>query len=180
MECPKDHNALASLAIGSVCIDRCPSCGGTWYDFNELRVLKDKEARGDYCWIDFDLWKDIDKFRATSQEAYACPKDGTPMTTVHYGDSPILVDICSQCRGTWLENEGYEKIIAYLDKTVNTQSVRDYLSDIRQEFLEVFARPEGRLPEIQDFGKVLYLLQLRFVIQHPRLAIILGMRPPGS
>ncbi|KKK93649.1 hypothetical protein LCGC14_2690750, partial [marine sediment metagenome] len=92
MECPKGHGSLNSVSVGSFQIDRCSECRGGWYDVNELRLLKDRESRGDYRWIDFDLWKDMDKFRAAEQERYSCPRDGRPMTTVRYGDSPVLVD----------------------------------------------------------------------------------------
>ena len=177
MECPKGHGSLKSVAVGSIQIDRCTECRGGWYDVSELRLLKERESHGDYCWIDFDLWKDMDKFRAAQQERYACPTDGHPMTTVHYGESPVLVDICSECEGVWLDDKEYERIVAYLQEMVDTQSAGDYLKDLRDEFLEIFVGPEGPLSEMKDIGRVLYLLQLRFVIEHPRLQAFLNSLP---
>lgn len=177
MDCPKGHGRLKSEAVGSIRVDRCSECGGSWYDVDELRLLKDKEASGDYCWIDFDLWKDRDKFRANRQERYSCPRDGHPMTTVHYGESPVLVDVCSQCEGKWLDKDEYERIIAYLDGMVNTRSAADYLKDVRDEFIEVFAGPEGPISELKDLDRVLYLLQMRFVIEHPSFGAFLSALP---
>ncbi len=177
MDCPKGHGQLTGLDVGSVRIDRCPECAGSWYDVNELRLLKDKEAHGDYRWIDFGLWKEMDKFRADSQERYVCPSDGRPMTTVRYGDSPVLVDICSECKGVWLDHNEYERIIAYLEEMVNAHSAGDYLKDVRDEFLEIFVGPEGPLSEMSDLGRVLYLLQMRFAIEHPNLAAIVRTLP---
>jgi Zn-finger nucleic acid-binding protein len=177
MECPKGHGSLKSVSVGSIQIDRCSECRGGWYDVNKLRLLKDRESSGDYRWIDFDLWKDMDKFRAAKQERYTCPRDGRPMTTVRYGDSPVLVDICSQCKGVWLDGEEYEWIVAYLEKMVNTHSVGDYLKDVRDEFLQIFVGPEGPLSEMRDLGRVLYLLQLRLVIENPRLGTALNSLP---
>jgi len=177
MDCPKDHGQLKRVSVKSIPIDRCTECGGSWYDVDDLRVLKDKESAGDYSWIDFDLWKDIDRFRAARQQRYSCPRDAQLMMTVHYGESPITVDICSQCKGVWLDENEYKEIVAYLGKMVNTQSVGDYLKDVRDEFLEIFIGTESPLSEMKDLDRVLYLLQLRFVVEHPRLASILNALP---
>jgi len=174
MDCPKGHGRLRSLVVASLRIDRCSECGGSWYDQDEVRLLKDKESQGDYCWIDFDLWKDIAKFRAARQQRYACPRDGRPLTTVYYGDSRISVDVCSECKGIWLDETEYDEIIAYLEKMVNTKSVGDYLRDVRDEFLEIFRGPEGALSEMKDLDRVLYLLELRFVVEQPGLTKILN------
>ncbi len=170
MDCPKCRKRLETVTIGGVRVQRCTRCGGTWYDKNELRVLKDKESRGDYRWIDFDLWKDAGKFRARRQQRYSCPRDQLPMATVHYGGSSIAVDICSQCEGIWLDKGEYEEIVRYLEKTVDSSSVRDYVKDIRDEFVELLEAREAPWSVMKDLGKILYLLQLRFVLNHPKLA----------
>ena len=177
MDCPKGHGDMETVPIDSIHIDRCTSCGGTWYDVGELRLLKDKEAGGDYCWIDFDLWKERHRFRAEKQERYVCPGDGNPMTTVHYGESPVAVDICSKCRGVWLDADEYERIVADLEAMVNSRSAGDYLKDVRDEFLGIFTGPESPVSELKDLGRVLYLLQLRFVVEHPSLRAFLNSLP---
>jgi len=167
MECPKCHKPLETVAIGHVRVERCTQCAGTWYDKGQLRVLKDKESRGDYCWIDFDLWKDIGNFRARSQQRYSCPRDGLPMTTVHYGDTSIAADICSECKGIWLDKGEYDEIVRYLEKVVDSSSVGDYVKDMRDEFVQVLEAREAPWTAMKDIAKILYLLELRFVIQHP-------------
>ncbi len=177
MDCPKCHQPLETITISRVQVERCPKCAGTWYDKDELRVLKDKGSRGDYCWIDFDLWKDIDKFRARRQQRYACPRDGSPMTTVHYGESSIAVDICSECNGIWLDKEEYGEILRYLEGMVDSRSAEDYLKDMQEELVELVEGRETPLSAIKDLSKILYLLELRFVIDHPRLASIASRLP---
>jgi Zn-finger nucleic acid-binding protein len=177
MNCPKGHGELKAVNVGSIRIEQCPRCGGAWYDSGELRILKDKEASGDYCWIDFDLWKDADKFRAARQQRYDCPSDSTKMTTVHYGESPVTVDICSQCRGIWLDKHEYDEIVRYLDEMVDTHSIRDYLRDIREEFLEVLTGREDPVSELKNLSRVLYLMELRFVVEHPTLRAVLNALP---
>ncbi len=177
MDCPKGHGALKTIPIGSIHIDRCASCGGFWYDVGELRLLKDKEASGDYSWIDFDLWKEGDKFRADKQERYACPRGGHPLTSVQYGQSAVVVDICSECEGVWLDADEYERIVAYLGEMVNAQTSGDYLKDVRDEFVDIFRGPEGPISELKHLGRVLYLLQLRFAVEHPSLRAFLNSLP---
>ncbi len=173
MDCPKGHGALKPVILASIRINRCPECSGSWYDKDELRLLKDKESVGDYRWIDFDLWKNREKFRADRQQRYSCPTDGGPMATVHYGDSEVTVDVCSKCQGIWLDKSEYDEIIEYLDKVVNTTSAREYLKDVKDEFVDLFTGSEGPISDLKDLDRVLYLLQLRFKVEHPLLALLL-------
>jgi hypothetical protein len=173
MNCPNCHHNLEAVDVGGIHINRCPNCKGTWFDKNELRVLKDRQANGDYQWLNVDLWRDVDKFRARRQQRYTCPKDGNQMTTVHYGESNVAVDICSMCQGIWLDHDEYREIIRYLEETVDSSSSADYLKDVRNELAEVFEGRESPLGALQDIGKILYLLEVRFTVEHPTLASLM-------
>lgn len=166
MKCPRCGSALAKVTEKSTKLDRCAKCGGTWYDDHELGMLKDKESHGDYRWIDVELWRDKDKFLAKKQERLACPKDGQTMLTVHYGEFPIRVDICPACKGKWLDRDEYQKIVKYLEEKVDSESVGDYLHDVAEEFVDIFTHPTNIGHDLGDIGKILYLLQLRFGVQH--------------
>jgi len=61
--------------------------------------------------------------------------------------------------------------------TPDHSNVGDYLKDVRDEFLDIFVGPEGPLSEIRDLGPVLYLLQLRLIIENPRLGTALNSLP---
>lgn len=173
MKCPIDQTELQERTVGPVKLDICPRCAGSWHDVDELRVLKDREAGGDYRWIDVELWRDPEQFRAPEQRGLPCPRDGARLTTMEYGETSVVVDACPTCHGIWLDRGEYEKIIEDLDRRVNTQSLGDYLSDLREEFLEVLSGPEGSLSEFKDLDRVLYLMQLRFAAEHPGIAAIL-------
>ncbi len=170
MKCPNCSAAMRSVEMEAVPVHRCDSCGGTWCDADELRLLKDKESRGDYRWIDVDLWKDAEKLRAGQQRGLACPKDGKTLITVSYDNAPAAVDICATCRGAWLDKGDFDRIVAFLDHEVNAATVSDYLDDIKDELVEVITGPEHAFSELRDLSKVLYLLQLRFGAEHGRLA----------
>jgi Zn-finger nucleic acid-binding protein len=170
MKCPQCSGQTKPFKVGSIVVDRCHECGGTWYGKDELRLLKDRERDEDYRWIDVDLWKDPDRFITGEQHHYECPVDGKRMLTVHYGDSPVRADICEHCHGIFLQKGAYQEILAFLEKKVDTETVRDYAADLKDEFVEIFTGPEGVASELSDFAKVLHLLQLRFVVQHTNLA----------
>src|SRR6266852_4107112 len=72
MDCPKDRRPLEVVHFHSIPIHRCLKCEGTWYQKDQLQILKDKEAHGDYCWINLDLWRDATNFRASTSR-YGCP-----------------------------------------------------------------------------------------------------------
>jgi Zn-finger nucleic acid-binding protein len=174
MNCPRGHGAFQERTIGPVRLDVCQECRGIWYDIDELRVLKDRESHGDYRWIDVDLWKDPGDFRAAKQRNLPCPKDSEILVTMRYGETNVEVNACPKCHGIWLENGDYEAIIGALDKRVNTQSLRDYAGDLREEFLEVLTGDEGFASEWQDMDRVLYLMELRFAAERPGLTTILN------
>jgi Zn-finger nucleic acid-binding protein len=178
MDCPKEHGALAAQALGSITVHTCPECGGTWFERDELRLLKDREAHGDYRWIDIDLWKDPDRFRAREQQRYACPTDGQQLTTVHYGESHVVVDICRKCSGIWLDREEYHRIVDYLEQIVDSQTVGDYLADVKEEFLDIiYKQPEGAGSELKDLWKVVSLLGVRFRVEHKNIDALLDSLP---
>lgn len=184
MMCPQCHTKMRHTEAKSLRLQRCPKCRGAWYEAEELRLLKDLEDKGDYRWIDIDLWRDAEKFAASEpQRGRKCPNDGSPLLTVHYGDSEIHVDICQGCEGVWLDGGEYPKILRYLEEKVDSETVGDYLHDLREEFVEIFTGGEGPGSEVSDFLKVLHLLELRFVVEHGKFSDTLrrlGRGIPGA
>lgn len=172
MDCPKCGVATEEVEIKSVKVNRCPQCAGSWYDQDELRLLKDKESGGDYRWIDVDLWRDTEKVKVAEKSAANCPKDGAPLATVHYGESQIAVEVCPRCFGIWLDAGEYDKIVQHLEEKVDSETFAQYLRDVEGEFVELFTGDEGLKSELSDLGKVFCLLRLRFAVEHPRLVAI--------
>ena len=172
MKCPKCEVPTKPVEMKSITVDRCPRCGGMWFEQDELRLLKNKEHHGEYRWVDVDLWKDPEKLKVMKESYADCPKDRTPMATIRYGDSDVAVEACPKCFGIWLDVGEYDKIIGHLDRKVESETVADVLADVEDEFVELFTGREGLKSEIADLGKVLYMLQLRFAIEHPMLVKI--------
>jgi uncharacterized protein len=177
VDCPNGHASLRERRIGDVRVDKCATCGGSWYDRGELRLLKDRESGGVYRWLDVELWKDRSAFKRTDRSRVRCPRDRTPLVTVKYGDSAVAADVCDKCHGVWLERNEFDAILKDLRRRVDTTTADDYVRDLRDELREVFGGPEGPLSELADVAKVASLLQLRFVIEHPALLDALQRLP---
>lgn len=92
LECPHDGRAMEKQKIACVLIDRCGSCGGTWFDAEELRGV----ARG----------KELEKLAARLPmvrvvSPFRCPRCGHECVEGHVAD--VEVDTCTQCHGVWLD-----------------------------------------------------------------------------
>ena len=169
MKCPKCGVPTEEVEVKSIRLDHCPRCQGTWYDRDELRLLREKESHRDYRWVDMDLWKDPDRLRVAEKSAARCPNDGAPLAILGYGGSNVEIEVCPVCYGIWLDRGEYDKIIKYLEETVDAESIPELLVDVKEEFKDLFTGEESMKTELSGLGKVLYLLQLRFAVEHPGL-----------
>lgn len=173
MKCPKCDGDLRRVQLGPAFIDVCGVCKGSWYDVGELRVLKDLEAGGDYSWIDVDIWRHVDEFQSSDQRELACPVDGGSLTSVRYGATGVTVDACKQCHGVWLDKNEYDAIVKQLEERVNTESLGEYVKDLREEFVRMFMGAESPVEGLRHLDRVIYLMQLRFGAEHPGIAAVL-------
>lgn len=151
-----------------IALDECSKCSGRWFDRHELRKAKDK-TDDDLRWLDFDLFdEEADKF-AVAKANEQCPKCSIKMDSLTYENSGIVIDRCTRCKGVWLDNGEFEKIVEYLDNLVNTKPVSEYAGDVLEEFLEIAVGPENKVSEVRDFLAVLRLFQMRIVAGNPKM-----------
>ncbi len=168
MNCPKCEAELESRNVEGVELNRCPTCKGHWFDDQELRKVKDL-ADTDLNWMDFELWKHPDRFRASPANS-PCPRCDEGMVAIDYDNTEIEVDFCTQCRGVWLDRWEFEKIIAALTEELLTKTQSAYVQATIEEAKEILSGPESFLSEWRDFFTVLRMLTCRIGIDHPDLA----------
>lgn len=189
MNCPECKNKELSekIKIGDVTIDRCPSCGGLWFESGELRLAKDKKIEDakwlDFelkdkklSWFDFDLWKDKVKFRA-AEDVKLCPKCKTPLYKINYGDSDIEIDVCGICKGVWLDQGEFKKIIEYVKEKKDYEVLNNYTENLISEAGEIFTGPESVRSEIKDFLILTKLLKYKLATQYPTLVKLFSEMP---
>ena len=101
MQCPKceDSKLLTKKVKGqSFNIDICPVCKGMWFDENELTTVLKVPA------------KDV-KVPANAQEQDVfCPKCEKPFYVFCYPQTMVLIDMCKECKGIWLDAKEFQEI----------------------------------------------------------------------
>lgn len=92
LKCPHDGRAMEKQELDGVTIDRCSSCGGTWFDAKELRrVADDKELE--------KLATRLPMVKVASP--FRCPRCGYECVEGHVAE--VEVDTCTECHGVWLD-----------------------------------------------------------------------------
>lgn len=166
--CATCDNQLEKILLSGVEIDYCPKCYGLWFEEDELRLAKDNKDE-ELRWLDVDLWEDPLKLKI-ARGTKLCPEDRLPLYRVHYGDSNIVVDVCSICHGTWLDRGEFKNIIVFLKEKANYEVLEKYLKNLKEEAWEIFSGPELLKEEILDFLAILKLLSYKFAVQHPAIS----------
>ena len=175
MNCPKCKlGNLEEIKINGIKIDRCPNCGGLWFDRDELKIVRDHRDKN-LSWLDFDLWKDSDKLTVSS--ASNCPRDEKPLFKIKCGNTDVMVDICLECQGIWLDKDELDKIISALKEKINSETIPEYLSDLSGEVKELIVHPNQVEIELRHIIILMKLLEYRFLAQHPRISEITSVLP---
>tara|TARA_B100001142_G_scaffold272088_1_gene278911 strand:- start:246 stop:638 length:393 start_codon:yes stop_codon:yes gene_type:complete len=98
-KCPKCHNqVLGEYWTQSQMVDRCATCGGQFFDVNELESIIEMVEIIKEIEIDEP---DIETLQETSTPSYLCPEDENKMVREDYGG--VSVDSCPKCDGIWLD-----------------------------------------------------------------------------
>lgn len=114
MNCPNCQDRLRPIVYEGITIETCDACQGEWLDREELgKIVRLREERFD-----------SEEMRAIAESTtitgvkleradrdLACPKCEQTTDAVNYGgDTGILIDRCTGCRGIWLDKDELEKI----------------------------------------------------------------------
>ena len=114
MNCPSCKSRLSVTHYEGIEIEICNNCGGSWLDGDELgKIVKIREVR-----FDKDARRAIAESTTITPVVIAdvdrdlsCPKcDGTTDAINYGGNTGIIIDRCTGCRGFWLDGGELEKI----------------------------------------------------------------------
>jgi Zn-finger nucleic acid-binding protein len=104
ISCPKDGVPMHRITLGSVAVDRCPTCGGVWLDAGELAGFKQAmlvdQHRATLAQLDeLGVDEPIDR-----PQPLLCPRDHTRMS-VHRDPKQkhIELDACTKCGGMFFD-----------------------------------------------------------------------------
>lgn len=172
MDCPECNKKMQNCIVGSVKVKECPSCNGTWFEEEQLRIAKE-QIDPDLNWMDFELWKHPDKFKIMGNPI-SCPFCSAKMVSIDYRDTGIEIDYCQNCRGVWLGGKKFLQIITALTDELENMSSADYFRATLHEASQIFSGPESFISEWRDFITVIKLLEYRLLSANPKLQKLLA------
>ncbi len=104
ISCPKDGVPMHRITLGSVAVDRCPTCGGVWLDAGELAGFKQAmlvdQHRATLAQLDeLGIDEPVDR-----PQPLLCPRDHARMS-VHRDPKQkhIELDACTKCGGMFFD-----------------------------------------------------------------------------
>jgi Zn-finger nucleic acid-binding protein len=100
--CPRDGHNLDKVQERGMELDRCPTCGGAWYDYAELAELEATVA-------DEDQRSGTIEYAKHSSEL-VCPVCEQPMHAFNYRAYNLELDACSGGHGFWLDAGESERV----------------------------------------------------------------------
>ena len=95
LKCPRDGGELTVTKELGIEIDRCPTCGGAWYEDEELAELEATVA-------DDDTRRGMIDY-AKRESELTCPECGAKMRAFNYRAYDLELDACEQAHGFWLD-----------------------------------------------------------------------------
>ena len=100
--CPRDRNQLATIKDHGIEIDRCSTCSGAWYDYDELAELEATVADEDQRAGTVEYAKHVSEL--------ACPTCEQPMHAFNYRAYNLELDGCAEGHGFWLDAGESERV----------------------------------------------------------------------
>lgn len=169
MNCPDCQSELKVAILNGINIHECLKCKGKWFERHELIKAQNKVDEG-LRWLDFDPFgKDAEKLSVAS-DGKLCPQCVKKMQSLTYTKSQVVIDKCRSCEGVWLSHGELARIIRYLQKAINAETVKDLANDSYKEFIKIFTDHKGLVSEVKDFLGLLTIIRIRIAVEHPKLA----------
>jgi len=127
MKCPVDNSPLKTQEYErAVMVDKCDTCDGMWLDQWELKAIQANKGKN----YDAELAKMPDLVNKSYMQALEkerplldCPKCKETGKTVqmdrreHGYCSQVLVDVCHDCQGIWLDKGEVQALEVFFERS---------------------------------------------------------------
>lgn len=109
MDCPKCSAEMEHVFYNRIEVDRCTSCGGLWFQPDELRDLRNDVWLADYIIDTGD--KSVGK-KANALKDYHCPMCNESMQQESDPEQPhITYESCPNGHGTYLDSGEFTDLV---------------------------------------------------------------------
>jgi len=163
--CDKEMN---ECRIGRVEIHECRHCRGIWFNGGQFDAAKD-EMLPDFGWMDFDIGKNKSEFKANTRTIFCPICHQMNLIRLYDPENGSSMDLCTQCKGIWLDADQFCMLIDRLVEQADQQSVPDYIRASLLQAKEMLVNPESIISEWHDLKSVLKLLNYRILAEHPAI-----------
>ena len=175
MNCPVCLKELNKRKLDNFDIAMCDSCKGMWIDsftFEEIQHLESPFSE----LLKVKMWDKI-KEHKVMPSTKSCPKCTQRLFQSEYSDSGVNIDICTSCRGIWFSRGDLEKVISYIDKEINQETISDLFNELGEGAKDFLIGREPVDKEIKHIGLVLKLMEYRLFSKFPLLQKLANSLP---
>jgi len=169
---------LQNMVLEGIELDVCSSCGGIWFDKQELAsaISLDKQSVDSFynklnsLKLENKSENEIVSSEDNEDFVLKCPRCNTEMSKYKYMyTSNIYIDSCDRCEGIWLDSKELLNIINYLEEAskVDPEKEAAVLAKVQQikkeyelrekEFVDSLVKldDKARNPITKGLGEVL-------------------------
>jgi Zn-finger nucleic acid-binding protein len=155
MNCPACNNELKLLQVTGVKAHACEgSCGGLWFEWKEIKKLKDRNAGAGAELLHVERAEGVHVFRDIQ---HPCPKCLHTLLYRHCFSRKFNyeVDQCAKCAGFWLDAGA----LAPLSQKSPAESDQEIAKAYFQSLFEENLKPDNLThPDTQEAAEVIYHL----------------------
>ena len=152
MNCPACNNALKALAVTGVKVLACAdSCGGLWFERNELKKLKHRNAGAGEELLRVERAEGVHVFRDVQ---HPCPHCIHTLLYRHWFSRKFHyeIDQCAKCGGFWIDVGALARLSPRSSAEAEQQTAKAYFKNLFEEHL----KPENlNHPDTQDAARII-------------------------
>jgi len=170
LKCPNCGAKLGRYELFGIQFEGCDRCRGIFLGRDGLRRLKDRHGPGepDLRWLDDDV-EAVGRapIAVSDRDCPRCP--GHKLLTAICGDTRVLVDYCTECRGVWLDAGEFQDILQALRAKLNDMTTPEAARRVWEEIKDIWSGPEDAVSELLDAKAALSALINIAIFSSPKL-----------
>jgi Zn-finger nucleic acid-binding protein len=155
MLCPNCQKPLHNFNYHGINIDICSSCGGLWFDAQELPAYIETFSKiHEFPPLTLtEVTQKAQNIYTLAEQSKNCPHCRVPMGKYNYAyNSNIFLDHCPQCQGIWTDRDEIAKLVRFnqgnplINKLAEAMAREQKDFQQQQDTMEAFAGLSSRAP----------------------------------